>query len=323
MESISSASSMGLSPVYTDDSDLRVVGMNLSNRMAIVWNRGKARINRLLRIAPPMTRAMHDLTYRFPPELTEMIIAHLSGDLHALKAFSLTCREWYIAAVPHLHHTLTLKDTVPEKIHDKLKPVSKLDELGLAPHVKEIRVMQPRRTANFWFKPQAFSRHDLRHFSAFTNVQVLILQNMDISSFMPNVDRYFGHLSPTLRTIVLGQPRCTPRQLLSFLSLFSNLDDIYIYSPIRETTKVVHDSELVLFSSPKLRGRLELSDFTWVETLKDLITLCGGLRFRDVDLRDAVSCPPSLLEACAETLETLRFSMAGKKLNVGSSADSS
>jgi len=309
--------------MHTDDSDLRVVGMNLSNRMVIVWNRGKTKITHLLRIVLPRTRAVQNWTCHFPPELTEMIITHLIGDLHALKAFSLTCREWYIAAVPHLHHTLTLKDTMRDKTHEKLKPVSELDGLGLAPLVKEIRVTEPYDTTGHWFEPQAFSRHDLRHFSAFTNVQALTLQGVDISSFMPDIDRYFGYLSPTLRSIALVEPRCTPRQLSSFLSLFSNLDDIYISSPVRETTKIVHDSELVLFSSPKLRGRLKLFDFTWVETLTDLITLCGGLRFRDMDLCKAASCAPIMLEACVGTLETLRFHMAGKEFDVASPADSS
>jgi len=297
--------------------------MNFSDRMVIVWNLGKTKINRLFRITPPRTRAVHDSTCRFPPELTEMIIAHLIGDLHALKTFSLICREWYIAAVPYLHHTLTLMKRIPNEPHDNLEPVSKLHKLGLAPLVKEIRVIQPHRTGDYWFQPQTFSRRDLRHFSAFTNVQTLTLENVDISRFMPDIDRYFGHLSPTLRSIVLAQPRCTPRQLSSFLSLFSNLDDIYIYSPVDEPTKPARDSELVLFSSPRLRGRLELFGFTWAETFTDLIALCGGLRFREVDLRNGVGCTPILLEACAETLETLRFYVAGKEFSVGLSADSS
>jgi len=125
---------------------------------------------------------------------------------------------------------------VPNEPHDNLEPVSKLHKLGLASLVKEIRVIQPHRTGDYWFEPPTFSRRDLRHFSAFTNVQTLTLENVDISRFMPDIDRYFGHLSPTLRSIVLAQPRCTPRQLSSFLSPFSNLDDIYIYSPVDEPT---------------------------------------------------------------------------------------
>jgi len=313
--------------VHINDSDsysVRAVGMNLPNRVVIVWNRGKAKINRLLHIAPPMAHAVHDSTCRLPHELTEMIIAHLIGDLHALKTFSLICREWYIATVPHLHHTLTLRDTTPDKTHDKLKPVSKLHKLSLAPLTKEVRVIQPHRTADHWFEPQVFSRRDLHHFSAFTNVQTLTLKDVDIFCFMPDVGRYFGYFSPTLRSIVLALPRCTPRQLSSFLSLFSNLDDIYIYYPLHGSTEVVPDSEPILFSSPKLGGRLELFDFFWDETFTDLANLCGGLRFRDIDLRNAAGYGLILQGACTGTLETLRFYMPTcEEFNVGSPSDSS
>jgi len=190
--------------------------------------------------------------------------------------------------------------------------------------MREIRVIQPHyRAEDCWFEPQTFSRRDLRHFSAFTNVQTLTLQNVDISRFMPDVGRYFGHFSPALRSIVLVQPRCTPRQLTSFLSLFSNLDDIYIYSPFHWFDGIVSYSEPVMFSSPKLGGRLELVGFTWVETFTDLATSCGGLRFRGIDLRSAAGCGSILQAACAETLETLRFCLSGKDFNAGSSLGSS
>ena len=65
-----------------------------------------------------------------------MIIAHIAHDLGALKAFSLTCRSCYIAAVPHLHHTLALTN------HGKLKPLSELHQLGLMPRIQEVRVEQ-------------------------------------------------------------------------------------------------------------------------------------------------------------------------------------
>ena len=64
---------------------------------------------------------------------------------------------------------------------------------------------------------------------------------------------------------------------------------------------------LIPFSAPKLRGRLALYNFHWVDTWTHLTFLCGGLRFRHIDLRASPSCAPTLLEACAKTLETLRF----------------
>ena len=52
---------------------------------------------------------------------------------------------------------------------------------------------------------------------------------------------------------------------------------------------------------PKLRGRLALYDFRWVETWRHLIASCDGLRFRHMDLRGDASCAPILFEACTET----------------------
>ena len=50
-----------------------------------------------------------------------------------------------------------------------------------------------------------------------------------------------------------------------------------------------------------------VSSFHEVETWKDLMASHGGLRFHDMDLRNIADCAPVLLEACSETLETLRF----------------
>jgi len=175
--------------------------------------------------------------------------------------------------------------------------------------VKEIRVKQTLGI-NGWFGPQAFSRRDLRYFSAFANVQALVLQRFQIYRFLPGIERYFEHFSPTLRSITLLNLRCTPRQLSYFLSLFSNLDDIEIRFAYTYTScQTIPDAQLVLFSTPSLRGRLALHRFRWAETWADLIASRCFLRFRYMDLRGSESCTPILLEACAETLETLRLSM--------------
>jgi hypothetical protein len=265
-----------------------------------------------------------------------MIIAHLTRDLDTLKACSLTCHSWYIVAAAQLHHTLTLKregptftrnTRTPSSTHGELKPLASLHELGLVPLVKAIRVEQ-WRTAGIWFVPQAFDDRDLRYFSAFAKVHTLRIQKLDINHFIPVVERYFGHFSPTLRSIMLDEPHSTPRQLSHFLSLFSNLDDIEIRQIDVSVPKMtIPDTELVPFSAPKLRGRLELHDFIWVKTWTDLIATCGGLRFRHIDLRRSGSCAPVLLKACAETLETLRFTVKGGSVRkwfcVGLSPDSS
>ena len=296
--------------------------------MVIVWHRGKARVNRLLGNAFPWMRTVQEQTCRLPYELVEMVVACLTRDQETLKACSLTCRSWYIAVVPHLHHTLTLRGKIRGKSGGGFKALSELHGGRVPPVIKEIRVWQSFGTKP-WFVPQAFSRRHLRYWSAFANIQTLRLQDLQIFRFIPSIKRYFGHFSPTLRSIALFEPRCTARQLSYFLSLFSNLDDIRIRTPKRPPDKAMSDTALVPLSAPSLRGRLRLYRFRWVETWTQLITSCGGLRFRYVNLRLVEDCAPILLEACAETLEVLRFYVTewdrpiGKQVSMSLSTDSS
>jgi hypothetical protein len=51
---------------------------------------------------------------------------------------------------------------------------------------------------------------------------------------------------------------------------------------------------------------LTLTCFTREKLIREMILLFGGLRFRRMDLF-GVNCVPLLLDACAKTLETLRF----------------
>jgi hypothetical protein len=272
--------------------------------MGIVWRRGSTNINRLLGNVPPETHTVHESACHLPHEVVEMIITHIARDLDTLKAFSLTCRSWYIVVVPRLHHTLTLRDKTSSTTRNKLKPLSELHQLGLMPLVKEIRVNQCH---DQWLDPREFTHRDLRHFSAFANVQTLSLQYLDISLFIPGIERYFGHFSQTLRSIALNKPCCTPRQLSHFLSLFPNLDDIAMCWHASPPNETIPDPELVSFSTPRLRGRLVLSYFDSVETWTDLIATGGGLRFHYMELWMARDCAPVLFGACAESLETLRF----------------
>ena len=239
-----------------------------------------------------------------------MIIAHLIYNLCALKACSLTCLSWYIITVPHIHHTITFREKSFFITQTRLKPLSKLHGLGIIPLVREVRVVCSYECR--WFKPQAFSRQDLCYFSAFANVQKLTLDKANISSFIPKVGRYFGQFSATLRSIVLIAPCCTARQLSYFLSLFSNLDDIEIRRFYSSTfppyVPGTPDTELVPISAPNLRRQLVTTSSREVETWNALIAWCGGLRFHSMTLHDVGDCAPLLLEACSETLETLRFS---------------
>jgi len=249
----------------------------------------------------------HEQTANLPQDILEIIIADLGDDTWSLKAFSTTCYSWYLAAVPHLHRTLTLEERPSDPARGELKPLAKLHKMDLLPFVKNLWI----RAQSFdpWLSPRKFDRQALRCFSALTNVQQLRIERFDLSKFMPGVERYFGHFAPTLRRISLTISSGTQRQLLYFLALFPNLDDIEIeYYPITAPDATTNpDSEVAVpFSVPSLRGQLKLTHFSSETISRDMITLFGGLRFRYMDLF-SVEGSRLLLGACADTLQTVRI----------------
>ena len=95
------------------------------------------------------------------------------------------------------------------------------------------------------------------HFSTLTNLHTLKSENVQICLFILHFKRDFKPLLPTLRSITLRDPLCTPRQLPHFLSRFPNLDD----TEIRRAATFLPDetapgTELIPFPAPKMRGRL-------------------------------------------------------------------
>jgi len=244
-----------------------------------------------------------------PLEIVEMIIAHLIYDTKSLLACSLTCYSWYIASVPHLHHTLV---TWSHSWRCKSRigwptPLQNASKLGLLPLVEKFRVYTPH-SCDDRFSSKQFNRCTLSQFSALSNVQDLRLDNLDIPSFMPRVWGYFGHFSPTVRSLTLMSPRGSHRQIIFFIGLFQHLEDLILFDNTLEPweSEPTDDPSLTPTFAPPLRGRLVISSFKRVDLLKDMIHLFGGIQFRNMDIFD-IGESRLLLDACAGTLETVRL----------------
>ena len=273
------------------------------------WCHGLARIRRMCSaIVSHKTR--QSSAPMLPLEIVEIIIAQLIYDIQSLRACSRTCYSWYIAAVPHLHCTFITP--VHYNRHEDLKfgwsrSLPNMHKLGLLPLVKKFQICRTAIDDFQGFSPERFNRRTLRHFTALTNVQDLKIDYLDIASFMPKIQPYFGHFLPSVRSLALRAPKGSRRQIIYFIGLFEHLDDLkLIYNRRNPQDEPIDNSTLVPSFAPPLRGQLKLADFTMVGLLKDMIDLFGGIRFRHMDLCD-VNGVGLLLGACAETLETLRL----------------
>ena len=177
-----------------------------------------------------------------------MIASHLLYDTSRLEACAATCFAWYTVATPHLHHTITLGPQ-DVRVREGPNPLVASYELGLLPLVRKLQFLSYELQGP-WMGPETFSSGGLRHFSALVNLQDLVVMDLDL-----DLSKFFGHFSPTLRSITLLRPRGSPRQLLDFLKLFPELDDIKIirYIGMAETQNAPGTS------APKSRGRCEES----------------------------------------------------------------
>ena len=239
---------------------------------------------------------------RLPLEIVERIIAYLAYDKRSLRACTLTCYSWYIAAVPRLHYTLTtILNYWDRSKFQWPNPILHTHVLGLLPLVREFRIL-----SNFdEFSPKLFNRCILRQFSALTNVHDLEIQFLDLPKFMPRINRYFRNFLPTVRSLALEAPKGSRRQIIYFIGLFQHLQDLELfYNNPSSWEDPVGDPTLVPAFVPPLQGWLKISRFKKVGLLKDMIDLFGGLRFRCINLDD-VDEMRLLLDACAKTLEVV------------------
>ena len=234
-----------------------------------------------------------------------MIISNIY-DTPSLKVCAATCFVWYTIAAPHLHHTLKLRWWNTVTARADLNPLAALHELGLLPLVKKVHFPSDMYQSP-WVVPETFDSESFRYFSVLSNVQDLIITNLDLSKFTSSIGNYFGHFSPTLRSITLLFLRGCPRQLLDLLRLFPKLDDIKIvrYSGTIETHNSLDTKSAQIRGS--LQGRLTLNGFWDQKLLEEVIASLGGMRFISMDLDDVVPGAQLLLDACAGTLQTLCF----------------
>ena len=258
----------------------------------------------------PLSR--HSQPAGLAQELVETIISFLVYDIIALLACSTTCYSWYIAAVPHLHYSLTTDERRYwgyEK-YNWPRPLREYHKHGLLSFVKRLSIRIPcgYPPAEFEFTPKWLGGRSLSHFSALTNLQELGIDHLKLSSFVPSMNHYFGHLAPTLRFLALAWPNGTSRQIIYFIGLFPQLQDLKLSYPFCRTVQDwMGGTSLVPLSIPPLRGCLTLtSSFAADKFVTDMIALFGGLRFRRMELF-AVMDTRLLLHTCAETLDTLRL----------------
>jgi hypothetical protein len=156
------------------------------------------------------------------------------------------------------------------------------------------------------FSSKRFHYRTLREFSTLTNVRELSIGFLDIPSFMPEPQRYFGQFSQTLRSLALSYPKGSVWQIVFFIGLFPHLGDLELRYGYEYHEEKRGDRTLVPPFVPTLRGRLVASGHGGDELAKAMIDLFGRVRFHHMDLTHFGGVQ-LLLDSCAGALETFKL----------------
>lgn len=146
---------------------------------------------------------------RLPQEVVDTTIAYLAHDTRSLWACSFTSRFWYNAAVPYLHHTLTIGPAYLY-LHDQRskwpKPLRMASKFGFLPFITRVSISGSYQFGSTLSAAELDDRTQ-REFSALTNVRELSIESLNIPRFIPGIQQYFRQFSPTLQSLTLEDVR--------------------------------------------------------------------------------------------------------------------
>ena len=233
-----------------------------------------------------------------------MIVAYFTYDVPGLLACSLTCYSWYIAAAPHLPSPVL--SVIVHRKNQKLKWSRSERILSLGPFVKNVAIRSEHPSGVF--SPRPLDSQILSQFSALTNVQGVQLEALDIPRFMQTTEASLDRFLPRVRSLALGAPKGSRREIIFFIGLFQNLENLFLHNSVLGSLEREPEDDLSLIPpfAPPLRGALTIWRFNRAGLLKDMVSLFGGIKFYHAELFD-VDETQFLLRACADTLQMLRI----------------
>ena len=245
-------------------------------------------------------------------------------DMDALKSCSLAGKALSCSTKPFIHRTLYLtpRSGVPTgpKVPgpwNEFMGLPALDERGLLQHTRHLSMSLPRNP---------LFAHDLQphiqHLCTITNLRSLKTRWLDVPSFIPNMEEYFGTFLGSLQSLEMDSPRGDHKQILYFVCHFPNLRDLKI-NGLQDYSHSMRSGgpHFDIKTSPPLDGTLDLqlgmdpkpilSDLKGPQLfLRNIVPLPSGLKFRTLKLSGCFgNAVQPLVDACAPTLECMEFTV--------------
>ena len=261
------------------------------------------------------------------PSLPDDIINEIFSllDMEALKSCSQTGKALSCSAKPFIHRTLCLTSRPEDTPFALFNIPSRWNKFRGLPALGERGLLQHTRHLSITFPHDPLFVHDLqphtRHLRTLTNLRGFKTRCLDIPSFIPKMEEYFGAFLGTLQSLELESPRGDYKQILYFVCQFPNLRDLRV-DGIQGHPSPTHNGgpHFDIKTFPPLDGTLNLQlDMDTVPGdrsmgaqlfLSNFATLPSGLKFRTLKLSGCTGNNLQLLvNACAPTTECMEITV--------------
>ena len=253
-----------------------------------------------------------------PQELVDMVFRYIMTDRVALLSCSLTCRAFFCSARRVIHERLHVAGPTMFPSITKLtkwcwfynrryfRVLSLVDDADLIQYTRHLiveagQVLTPRSLRPY-----------LPNFHKYVWLTSLTLTRFDPTPFLPVFDRYFYHLSQSLRSLNLISPQGTPDQTTSFVSRFRNVDNLE-FNPVPKPARrpcAYRPSLKPLHSFTPLAGTLRIINTgpRRAGSLEPLLRFPGGLHFRSLQFVCSAGLDTTeIVGKCSSTLESVSY----------------
>lgn len=241
----------------------------------------------------------------------DTILTYLEDDFASLASCSLSCKALFCSTRPFIHRTFCLSTGCSIDRH-RSSPLNRaqFDNLRLAGQAQVLRYAT-RLIIRLGddFAPENLRPH-LRYFRDMQGVTSLEIYLLDATGFLPTFEECFGHITPTLRSLVLSGARDSIQAIFHFISRFPLLQDLDLvqFSLTRHKPAQPYTPPEIKIPPP-LNGALRFrGTYPSLEFIQSLINVPGGIHFRSVEMGDARRVPlQTVIDACSNTLESITF----------------
>ncbi|KAF9785499.1 hypothetical protein BJ322DRAFT_1108948 [Thelephora terrestris] len=240
-------------------------------------------------------------------------------DMESLKSCSLTGKAVSRSAKPFIHRTLYITPrhrgsvrpsstgglfNVPRDWNYAFNGLPVLGERGLLQHTRHLSIFLDRNP----IFPHDLQVH-IQHLRTFTNVRSFKTSWLDISSFLPRMEEYFGTFFGSLQSLELKESRGDHKQILYFICQFANLKNLRIQGVQPHVHSMRNGGpHFDITKFPPLDGVLDLEMFPGAMDMGATLILnhlsTAPLKFRTLKLSACTLDNSRLLvDACSPNLE--------------------